>query len=304
MWLLKGRLKTIGHWHIDYRTAPGFFMAITWALTAGIMYSFAYDLSDEMNENERALAQPREQNLAKQRQLWEAYGLESSGDENDEAKLLPVIEREKMVEKNVAKESNEAATLKDALVEVFSKLQVIVPIYSLFVAGILHTSLQAITPLIAAERALNWSEITVALLFTVWGAEIITVVFILWYLSAKISDRLMLLTSAMFGIPASASVFLLSAYPYKALLPAVFLQGISLASVVVIGRSMVSKHTNPENQATVQSMVTVATGTCNTVGPLIGSSLFTHQNILAAILSGSQILQLVLVILAFKKFKS
>ena len=299
----------IGRWHIDYRTSPGFFMAITWAFFAGIMYLLAYDLSDEVNQYESVSSELCGEKLAKQRQLREAYGIESSGDEHDATlsteKTTDVVDHGKIVEKKAARETREAvtATFKNALVDIFSKLQVIVPLYALFFSGILHTSLQAITPLVAAERKLNWSETTVVTLFTTWGAEIIVIVFILWFLSPRIPDRVMLLMSAIFGIPASASVFLLDSFPDKVLLPAVFLQGISLAAVVVIGRSMVSKHTNSENQATGQAIVTATTGTCNTVGPLIGSSLFTHEKILATILTGSQILGLLLVILAFKKIK-
>ena len=30
----------IGNWHIDFRTSPGFFMALMWILATGIMFVF------------------------------------------------------------------------------------------------------------------------------------------------------------------------------------------------------------------------------------------------------------------------
>jgi Na+/melibiose symporter-like transporter len=252
----------IGDWHIDYRTSPGFFMAITWTLVTGLMHAFAYDLSDgEINRYEQVSGEICEQKLAKRRQLREAYGIESSGDENAAtpstytARTNDVIEREKMTEKDAGKESNGSSTasFKNALVEIFSKFQILVPMYFLFFSGILYTSFQAITPLVT-ERTLNWSEIEVSILFTAWGVEIVIVIFSLWFVSRKISDHMVLLSSSIFGILASAFVFLLPFWPGRALLLAIFLQGISLGAVVV-GRSLVSKHTDSRNQATVQAIV-------------------------------------------------
>ena len=288
----------IGNWHIDFRTSPGFFMAVTWALVIAIMHKFAYDLSD-MDQYEPVSGEPCEQKQTRKKELREAYGIERSGDENDAtsstANTADVIERENIVKEEPSEESNKAfATIKNALVDIFSKFQVTVPMYSLFVSGILYKSFQAITPLVA-ENTLNWSENKVTMLFTVWGIEIVTAIFFLWFLSPKISDRLVLLASAIFGILASASFFLLPLSPDRVLLLAIFLQGISFGAVVV-GRSLVSKHTNLENQATVQAIVTASNRASSAIGPIIGSSLYTHEEMFAAILSGSQILGMVLVI--------
>ncbi|CAB4013302.1 Hypothetical predicted protein [Paramuricea clavata] len=71
----------------------------------------------------------------------------------------------------------------------------------------------------------------------------------------------------------------------------------------VVGRSLISKHTNPNNQGLVQAILTALGRVALLSGPLIGSSLFTHQKIWATILAGSQILGLILVILVFNKLK-
>ena len=236
----------------------------------------------------------------------EAYGIESSGDESDPATSFHAKAAdgsEKVVENELGKESSEA-TLKNALVDIFLKFHVIVPWYSLFLASMLLASLRAIAPLVA-EHTLNWSENSVTVLFTLWGVEIVTVIFVFWFLSPKISDRPVLLMSAIFGFLSSASVFLLAVFPDQAfsLILPIFFQGVSHAAIAVVGRSLVSKHTDSRNQATIQAIVTASNRVSHAVGPLIGSGLFTHEKILASILTGSEILGLALVILAFKKYK-
>ena len=300
----------VGVWHIDYRTSPGFFMAVMWALVAGIMYALAYDLSDEkqIETGYKPVSSElcKQETSTKKRQLREAYGIESSKDESDQATSFHTNTTdvsEKMAEKEFRKETNEV-TFKNALVDIFTKFHVIVPVYSLFLSNILLASFQAIAPLVA-EHTLSWSENSVTVLFTLWGVEIATVIFILWFLSPKISDRLVLLLSVIFGILSSTSVFLLAVFPDKAfsLILPIFFQGISQAAIAAVGRSLVSKHTDSRNQATIQAIVTASNRVSNAVGPLIGSSLFTREKILATILTGSEILGLVLVILAFKKYK-
>jgi MFS family permease len=156
---------------------------------------------------------------------------------------------------------------------------------------------------------LHWSEDNVTFLFTIWGVEITIFGIILFILSPKISDRLLLLMSAIFGSLASMGVIPLAFYSptsnraYYSLLVTIAFDGIASTVINAIGRSLVSKHTNPDNQGKVQAIMTVLNRVALLIGPLIGSSLFTHQKILAIILSGSQILELVLVILAFNKLK-
>ena len=285
-------------------------MAVLWALVAGIMYALAYDLSDgkeiEIGYEPLPSELCKQKANRKKRQLREAYGIESSGDEIVQATSFHAKKgdgRGKMAEKEFGKESNEA-TLKNALADVFTKFHVIVPVYSLFLTNTLLASLQALSPLVA-ERMLNWSENSITVLFTLWGVEIVTIIFILWFVSPKMSDRLVLLMSVIFGILSSTSVFLLAVFPDKtfSLILTIFFQGISQAAIAVVGRSLVSKHTDSRNQATIQAIVTASNRVSNAVGPVIGSSLFTHEKILATILTGSEILGLVLVILVFEKYK-
>jgi MFS family permease len=192
----------------------------------------------------------------------------------------------------------------------FAKFHVIVVVYSIFFIFILHSSLQIIIPLVA-ERMLHWSENNVSFLFTMWGVENIILAIILFVLSRKVPDRLLLLISAIFGSLASVGVILLassspmSSRAYYSSLLTVALDGIAMTFINAVGRSnsSVSKHTNPANQGLVQTILSVLSRLALLTGPLIGSNLFTHQTILAIILSGSQILELILVFLVFNKLK-
>ena len=311
----------IGNWHIDFRTSPGFFMALMWILDTGIMYVFVYDLSDEMRKErgyELVSDGPSEEQFPKKEKLQEAYNMEIPEDKHGDMTASPFINDDDVKTKEIAKDDkgvfpddstkSRSGSFRDALIDMFAKFHVIVVVYSIFFIYILHTSLQAITPLVA-ERMLHWSEDNVTFLFTIWGVEITILGIILFIVSPKISDRLLLLMSAIFGCLASVCVIPLafssptSNRAYYCFLVTIAVDGIASTVINAIGRSLVSKHTNPGNQGKVQAIMTVLNRLALLTGSLIGSSLFTHQKIFAIILSGSQILELVLVILAFNKLK-
>jgi MFS family permease len=308
----------IGNWHIDFRTSPGFFMALMWILATGIMFVFVYDLSDEMRKEkgyEPVSDCPSEEQFSKKEQLREVYGNNCREDEHGQMTSPPagindVINSKKLAEKEPENDSNESSTgsFKYALADIFMKPHIVAVVYSNVFMAIFHTSLQAVTPLVA-ERMLNWSETDVSLLFTFWGVEIIIVAIILCMLSSKVSDRLLLLMSTIFGSIASVGAILLacsspmSNSAYYSLLVTIFVEGIPMTILYVVGRSLISKHTSPDNQGLVQAILTALGRVALLSGPLIGSSLFTHQKIWATILAGSQIMGLILVILVFNKLK-
>jgi ceroid-lipofuscinosis MFS transporter 7 len=311
----------IGNWHIDFRTSPGFFMSLMWILVTGIMYVFVYDLSDEMRKEkgyEPVSDGLSEEQFSKKEQLREAYNMESPGDNHDDITSSPFINDDVTKTEEIAKDDNSvipddrrkssSVSFRDTVIDMFAKFQVIVVVYSIFFIFILHSSLQAIIPLVA-ERMLHWSENNVSFLFTMWGVENIILAIILFILSRKVPDRLLLLISAIFGCLASVGVILLassspmSSRAYYSSLLTVALDGIAMTVINAVGRSSVSKHTNPANQGLVQAILSVLNRLALLTGRLIGSSLFTHQTFLAIILSGSQILELILVILVFNKLK-
>jgi ceroid-lipofuscinosis MFS transporter 7 len=311
----------IGNWHIDFRTSPGFFMALMWTLATGIMFVFVYDLSDEMRKErgyEPVSDSLSEEQFSKEEQLREAYSMESSEDKHGDMTSSPFTNNDVVKTEEIEKNDkgvfpdgstkSSSGSFRDALIDIFAKFPVIIVVYTTIFLFMLHTSLQAITPLVA-ERMFHWSEDNVTFLFTIWGVEITICSIIFFILSAKISDRLVLLMSAIFGTLSSVGVILLaSSSPmsdraYYSLLITVALDGMSSTAISAVNRSLVSKHTNPDNQGKVQAIMTVLNRLALLTGPLVGSSLFTHQKIFAVILSGSQIVELILVIIVFKKLK-
>ena len=284
----------IGEWHIDFRTSPGFFMGIVWVLVTFIMLQFVYDLSTEMGK--KTEYQP----LAQEKEEIQTVG-----------SLLSVSETSEQPsnDKDVTKAEQETtSTFKDAMMDMFTKYEVNVLVYLLFFMYVTHTCLQGITPLIA-ERMLKWDETKVSILYTVWGLEIIAVLIVVWVVSPKISDRIMLLLSCICSNLAAISLVVLSYsqqqsdLTYYSFLFTVLLEGVGIAITVVVGRSLVSKHTCSENQGLVHAILTAFNRLAGLTGPIFGSSLYSHKTIMGVFIGGAQFLGLILLLTAFRRLK-
>lgn len=211
-------------------------------------------------------------------------------------------------ESTTMEEPHEPATFYIAMVDMFTKFEVIVLVYLLFFMYVTHTCLQGITPLVA-ERMLKWSETKISIVYTVWGLEIIVVLIVVWLVSPKIADRIILLSAVICGTLASASLIILSysspesSLCYYSFLVTIFLGGVGISITVVVGRSLVSKHTRPENQGLVHAILTSFNRMAGLIGPIFGSSLYTHKTVMGCLIAGVQILGVMLVIVAFPRLK-
>ena len=205
-------------------------------------------------------------------------------------------------------DDTENATFKDAILDMFTKFQVIVLIYLLFFMYVIHTCLQGISPLIA-ENMLSWTETKVSLLYTGWGLEIILVLVIVWLIAPKVSDRAILLFAVVCGCASSATLIILSNSKagtnlcLYSFVITILLAGVGISVTVVVGRSLVSKHTKPANQGLVHAILTSFNRIAGLSGPIFGSSLYTRKVTMGWILAVLQVLGLVLLILAYKKLK-
>ena len=211
-------------------------------------------------------------------------------------------------ESTTVEQPHKPATFFSAMVDMFTKFEVIVLVYLLFFMYVTHTCLQGITPLVA-ERMLKWSETKISIVYTVWGLEIIVVLIVVWLVSPKIADRIILLSAVICGTLASASLIILSysspesSLCYYSFLVTIFLGGVGISITVVVGRSLVSKHTRPENQGLVHAILTSFNRMAGLIGPIFGSSLYTHKTVMGCLIAGVQILGLILVIVAFPRLK-
>ena len=211
-------------------------------------------------------------------------------------------------EPTTLEQPQEPATFFSAMVDMFTKFEVIVLVYLLFFMYVTHTCLQGITPLVA-ERMLKWNETSISIVYTIWGLEIIAVLVVVWLVSFKIADRIILLSAVICGTLASASLIILSySNPESSLclysfLATILLGGVGISITVVVGRSLVSKHTRPENQGLVHAILTSFNRLAGLVGPIFGSSLYTHKTVMGCLIAGVQILGLILVIVAFPRLK-
>ncbi|XP_046844379.1 uncharacterized protein LOC124438356 isoform X2 [Xenia sp. Carnegie-2017] len=199
-------------------------------------------------------------------------------------------------------------SFKVAIYDMFSKSHVVALIYLLFFMYVLHTCLQGITPLIA-ENELSWSVNQVSILYTVWGMEIILVLVILWWISPKISDRVILLSAVVCGCLSTLSFIILSySIPGSKLclcsfLITIFLAGIGISVTVVVGRSLVSKHTEAANQGLVHAILTSFNRIAGLTGPLFGSSLYTEKIAMAWTLTFVEVVGLLFLLYVYKKLK-
>ncbi len=215
---------------------------------------------------------------------------------------------ESEAEQGIDMEDTEKATFKDAIVDMFTKFQVIVMIYLLFFMYVIHTCLQGISPLIA-ENMLSWSETQVSLLYTGWGLEIILVLVVVWLIAPKVSDRLILLIAVVCGCCSSATLIILSHSKagtnlcLYSFIITILLAGVGISVTVVVGRSLVSKHTKPANQGLVHAILTSFNRVAGLSGPIFGSSLYTQKVTMGWILAVFQVTGLVLLVLAYKKLK-
>ena len=213
-------------------------------------------------------------------------------------------------EAEVAKDldDTESATFKDAIMDMFTKFQVIVMIYLLFFMYVIHTCLQGISPLIA-ENMLSWTETQVSLLYTGWGLEIILVLVVVWLIAPKVSDRAILLFAVVCGCASSATLIILSHSKagtnlcLYSFIITILLAGVGISVTVVVGRSLVSKHTKSANQGLVHAILTSFNRVAGLSGPIFGSSLYTRKVAMGWILAVLQVLGLVLLIFAYKKLK-
>ena len=233
------------------------------------------------------------------KQEWEV----SSPEETDTKYLVSDAEN------HVDDDVNKKSTFKAALLDMFTKFEVNVLVYLLFFMYVTHTCLQGITPLVA-ERMLKWNETKVSIVYTVWGLEIIAVLIIVWVVSPKIADRVILMSAVICGNLTSVSLIVLSySKPqsnlcYYSFLITILLGGVGISITVVVGRSLVSKHTRAENQGLVHAILTSFNRLAGLTGPIFGSSLYTHKTVMGCLIGGVQLLGLILLVAVFSKLKT
>ena len=212
------------------------------------------------------------------------------------------------VVKSVEEDSPEEpqGTFKTALLDMFLRFEVNVLVYLFFFMYVTHTCLQGITPLFA-ELMLKWDETKISIVYTAWGIEIMLVLIVIWIVAPYVADRVILIWAVFGGTLASISLVVLtysepeSMLCYYSFLITIFLGGIGIAITVVVGRSLISKHTRPENQCLVHAILTSLNRMAGLTGPIFGSSLYTNKIFMGYIIGGMQFLGLVLLLIVYKK---
>lgn len=252
--------------------------------------------SDRQPEDENAVNLPDQSNADEIAQRNPFQDSDSSTEsENNTEEAFDNVETHKV-------------TFKDAILDMFTKFQVVVLVYLLFFMYIIHTCLQGISPLIA-ENMLFWSETQVSLLYTGWGLEIILILLVVWLVSPKVEDRVILLFAVICGFCSTVSLIVLSHSEvdtdlcFYSFMVTILLEGVGISVTVVVGRSLVSKHTNSANQGLVHAILTSFNRIAGLSGPIFGSSLYTRKTTMGWILAVLQVIGLVLLVFAYKKLR-
>ncbi|XP_028392546.1 uncharacterized protein LOC114517099 [Dendronephthya gigantea] len=197
-------------------------------------------------------------------------------------------------------------TFKTAMLDMFTKFEVNVLVYLFFFMYVTHTCLQGITPLFA-ELMLKWDETKTSIVYTAWGVEIMLVLIVIWIVAPYVPDKVILIWAVFGGTLASVSLVVLtysepeSMLCYYSFLITIFLGGIGIAITVVVGRSLISKHTSPENQCLVHAILTSLNRMAGLTGPIFGSSLYTNKIYMGYIIGGMQLIGLILLLVVYKK---
>ena len=213
-----------------------------------------------------------------------------------------------IVVKGVEEDGSEEVqgTFKTAMVDMFTRFEVNVLVYLFFFMYVTHTCLQGITPLFA-ELMLKWDETKISIVYTAWGVEIMLVLIVIWIVAPYVPDRVILIWAVFGGTLASVSLVVLtysepeSPLCYYSFLITIFLGGIGIAITVVVGRSLISKHTLPENQCLVHAILTSLNRMAGLTGPIFGSSLYTNKIFMGYLIGGMQFIGLVLLLIVYKK---
>jgi MFS family permease len=130
-----------------------------------------------------------------------------------------------------------------------------------------------------------------------------------WLIAPKVSDRAILLFAVVCGCASSATLIILSHSKagtnlcLYSFIITILLAGVGISVTVVVGRSLVSKHTKSANQGLVHAILTSFNRVAGLSGPIFGSSLYTRKVAMGWILAVLQVLGLVLLIFAYKKLK-
>ena len=286
---------TFGPWIIDYRTAPGFFMAIVWLLVETTHIFTVYDLS--LNPNAYRELPEHESEASHQMQTLSITlstnsddpHTDSSDNEDKSSEEKQVLESDSELSKPVRPVSRTSSTrkLEDTPVmnhgmrELLCRRDVALILVCQFLMFFNQTTFETLMLLIGVHD-LDFSINILSAIFIAAGVEMVAVIITVWSTNKALDSKYLLITSVSAGILA-AFARLAVGFADKGstgclvmtLLMGLFtILGTPIASIA--GKSLLPKLTRPETHGFYQSAFATSQHLGLVLGPIVASLMYTH----------------------------
>lgn len=213
------------------------------------------------------------------------YELRSSDDDDDgpgkeELTYFDILKTQ-IVHEDVKQNEEEATTFCQVLKVACSRTEVLVLFLTQFVMFFNQSSFETLAPLIGVVL-LDFNITYLSLLYFAAGVELVIVIVLVWFVSRYIADRNLLLSSVAMGtigVFAQLSVALMRPHTSGCLTMALLMTFFMLLATpitAIVGKSLLSKLTPPEDQGFYQGLLASTQQLGLISGPLVGSALFDY----------------------------
>lgn len=282
----------IGPWEIDQRTAPGFFMAILWSLVGVVHLFTVYNLTKEYKDFEARFYElgpdggSDDGSVGRKFSSADPYHGERrfSDDDSDAARsgelsYFDILKTQR--QEDVKEKKSEESSFCQGLKAVFSRSEVLVLFLTQFLMYFNQSSFETLAPLIGVEL-LGFNITYLSILYVAAGVELVIVIVLVWFISRHIADRNLLLSSvamATVGVFAQLGVALTEPHTSGCLtlaLISAFFMLLATPITSIVGKSLLSKITPPEEQGLYQGVLASTQQLGLISGPLVGSALFYY----------------------------
>lgn len=301
---------TFGPWIIDYRTAPGFFMAIVWLLVEITHIFTVYDLSLNPNayrelpeHDSEASQQMQPPSIASQPSTpggeikprsdedepkSDDPHTDSSDNEDKPSEEIQVLESDSELSKPVrpvsrtsTRELEDTPAMNHGIGELLCRRDVALILVCQFLMFFNQTTFETLMLLIGVHD-LGFSITILSAIFIVAGVEMVAVIITVWSTNKALDSKYLLITSVSAGILAAFARLAVGFADKEStgclvmtLLMGLFtILGTPIASIA--GKSLLPKLTRPETHGFYQCAFATSQHLGLVVGPIVASLMYTH----------------------------
>ena len=307
---------TFGPWVIDYRTAPGFFMAIVWLLVEVTHIFTVYDLNPDPNgyrelpEHDSEVFHQMQPSVASQPSTpgqlkprsdedepkSDDPHTDSSDNEDKPSEEIQVLESDSELSKPVRPVSRTSYTRKlegtpvmnRTIWELLSRRDIMLILVCQFLMFFNQTTFETLMLLIGVHD-LGFSINILSAIFIVAGVEMVAVIITVWATNKALDAKYLLLTSVSAGILAAfarlavgfADKDSIECLVMTLLMGLFTILGTPITSIA--GKSLLPKLAHPETHGFYQTVFATSQHLGLVVGPIVASVMYTHLIIFSSL---------------------